>query len=180
MDRPIRVDGGFTIVELLIALAIAALLLALGVPAFQDRIAAERHVGHAQHLVWTLNRARSEAIKRGFRVNVCKSADRSSCATNGAWDAGFVMFVDYNGDGRVDPDEPLVAVDGPAPPGVRVAANKPVADYVSYTMLGHSRLLNGALQMGTFVVCSSGRSEIHVVLANGGRARIVRTNVPCP
>jgi type IV fimbrial biogenesis protein FimT len=172
--------GGFTIVELLIAIAISALLIGLGVPAFQEQIAAQRQVGHAQHLAWTLNRARSEAIKRGFRVNVCKSADRLSCATNGAWDSGFVMYADYNGDGVVDSDESLIAVDGPAPPGVQVSGNRPVADYVSYTMLGHARLLNGALQMGTLTVCSSGRSAIQVVLANSGRARIVRTNMPCP
>jgi len=41
-------------------------------------------------------------------------------------------------------------------------------------------MLNGALQMGTFVVCKPGQKAINVVLANSGRARIDRTAQTCP
>jgi hypothetical protein len=50
---------------------------------------------------------------------------------------------------------------------------------VSYTSFGFARTLNGALQMGTFVVCKPGQNAIKVVLANSGRARIDRTTQPC-
>ena len=46
---------------------------------------------------------------------------------------------------------------------------------MSYTSLGHARMLNGALQMGTFTVCRSGQRALHVVLANSGRVRTERT-----
>jgi archaellum component FlaG (FlaF/FlaG flagellin family) len=62
---------------------------------------------------------------------------------------------------------------------VYVHGNAPVANYVSFTALGHARMLNGALQMGTLQVCLSGYDAIKVVLANGGRARIERTQERC-
>ena len=180
MDTPTRTHAGFTLAELLIGMAIAALLMGLAVPSFRDMLARQRHMGHAEHLAWSLNRARSEAIKRGFRVNLCKSADGATCGTGGSWQTGFLVHVDADANGQIDAAEPLLRIDGAAPGDVTISANHPVADYVSYTPLGHARLLNGALQMGTFTLCSSGRSAIRVVLANSGRARIVRTNVPCP
>jgi type IV fimbrial biogenesis protein FimT len=61
-----------------------------------------------------------------------------------------------------------------------VRGNHPVADYVSYTSLGHARMLSGALQMGTLVVCKPGQSALQVVLANSGRARVQPTSQRCP
>ena len=58
--------------------------------------------------------------------------------------------------------------------------NRPVADYVSYTGLGHARRVDGALQMGTFVVCRTGHKARKVILANSGRARIEATSDACP
>ncbi len=172
--------AAFTVVELVVALAIAALLAWAAVPAFQDWLAAYQLANHAKHLAETMTRARTEAIRRGYRVDLCKSPDRQQCTDQGSWDAGFVVFVDVNRDGRVDADEPVLEIEGPAPSGITIKANKPVEDYVSYTSLGHSRMLNGALQMGTFAVCRSGQRELHVVLAGTGRVRIARTAVYCP
>jgi len=61
-----------------------------------------------------------------------------------------------------------------------VQANRPVGEYVSYTSIGHARMLNGALQMGTFTVCRSGHRALNVVLAGSGRVRIDKTNSRCP
>ena len=63
---------------------------------------------------------------------------------------------------------------------VTITPNTPVKDYVSYTSLGVARMNSGALQMGTFVLCLSGRPEVHVVLANSGRARIEKMPAICP
>jgi type IV fimbrial biogenesis protein FimT len=176
-DRPSR---GTTLAELLVALAIAALLLVIAMPSYHDWIA-EYHVDHeARSLALGMQLARAEAIKRGHRVNLCKSADGRTCATAGSWAAGFLVHVDPNHDGSIDVDEAVLRIEGPAPAGVYVRANAPLDDYVSYTSLGTARQLNGALQMGTMRVCSSGRREVQVVLANSGRVRIQRSAVTCP
>ena len=176
----VRVAAGFSLIELLIAVAIFGLLLGLGLPNYGQWIASRQLANHAEFLAETLNQTRSEAIMRGYRVNLCKSRDRRQCADDGGWEIGWIMFVDENHNGEIDDDEVVVHTDGPVGNGITVSANRPVEDYVSYTSLGHARLLNGALQMGTFVVCKSGQNAIRVILANGGRARIAQTTQRCP
>jgi len=170
----------FTLLELLITLAVFGTLLALGTPAYSSWIAAQQLANEAHSLAGTLQLARSEAIKHGYRVNVCKSRDRVRCTDAGGWDSGWLMYVDENHDGQLDDDEIVLHSEGPAPDGISVRGNRPVEEYVSYTNLGHARLLNGGLQMGTFVVCKSGQNALKVVLANSGRPRIDRTREPCP
>ena len=171
---------GFNLVELVLGLAIASLLAVLALPVYSEWIADYQVLNHAQLLAGTMNIARSEAVKRGHRVNLCKSADRRQCAASGGWEVGYVVYVDSDRDGAVDAGDAALRVQEQAAPGITIRGNRPVADYVSYTSLGSARLLNGALQMGTFTVCKPGRRAIDVVLANSGRARIQKTAVPCP
>jgi type IV fimbrial biogenesis protein FimT len=172
--------AAFTLVETTVALAIAGLLAVIAIPAFHEWLSAYQLANHAKHLAETMTRARTEAVRRSHRVNLCKSLDRHSCADEVNWDAGFVVFVDINGNGKIDEDESVLETEGAAPHGISVSANRPVEDYVSYTNLGQARMLSGALQMGTFVVCRRGQRALHVVLANTGRVRIERTADRCP
>lgn len=172
--------AGFTLVELAITLAIAGVLVVLALPVYGDWIADAQQMNFARDLAGSMNVARSEAIKRGLRVNLCKSADRKQCAAGGDWEQGFVVYVDENHDGQVDGSDAIVRAEGPALPGITARGNKPLASYVSYTSMGTARLLNGGLQMGTLTVCRSGRRAIDVVLANSGRARIQKSAALCP
>ena len=171
---------GFSLVELLVGLLLAALILGLAVPSYHDWIATSELMNEAQHLANSLNRARAEAINSGFRVNLCPSAGGRMCVPAGTWESGWILFIDSNDDGQVDADERVLWTGEAAAPGITIAANAPLAHYVSYTSLGHARLRNGALQMGTFAVCRHGRNAVDVVLAHSGRARIARTTDVCP
>ncbi len=173
-------DAGVTLIEAVTALAIFALLIGFGVPSYRDWIASRQLADHAEYLAQTLMQARSEAVKRQARVNVCKSGDGKQCATGGTWSAGWIMYEDDDRDGSIDAVESVIRHE-PAPGhGITVTANRPLDSYVSYTSFGYARMLNGALQMGTFVVCSPGQKAIDVVLANSGRVRISRTKQICP
>jgi type IV fimbrial biogenesis protein FimT len=178
--RAARKTAAFTLVEVLVAVTIALALAATVTPSFRDWLAAYQLANHARQLAATMTQARTEAIRRGHRVNLCKSPDRQRCADRGVWNSGFLVFVDVNGDGQVDDDEPLLAIEGPAPPGITVQANRPLDGYVSYTSIGHARMLNGALQMGTFTVCRSGQHALQVVLASSGRVRVEKSGARCP
>lgn len=171
---------GFTLVELLVAVTVTMVLGLVAVPSFRDWLGTYQLANHAKHIAETMTRARTEAVRRGYRVNLCKSPDRIRCVEGSGWDAGFLVYVDINGNGKVDDDEPLLGSDGPAPRGITVQANRPLAEYVSYTNVGHARMLNGALQMGTFTVCRTGYPALQVVLANSGRVRIEKTGSRCP
>jgi type IV fimbrial biogenesis protein FimT len=171
---------GFTLIELMIALVVLAVSLTIVLPAYRDWIAAQQLANHAHFIVDTLHVARSEAIKHGYRVNVCKTRDKRQCTEDGGWEQGWLMFVDENRSGHIEDDTIVLHREGSAQNNITVRGNGPVDDYVSYTSLGHARLLSGALQMGTFIVCKSGQDALNVVLANSGRARIDKTKNHCP
>ena len=175
-----RGSRGLSLIELMVALAIFALVIGFGVPSYRDWIAARELANHAEYLAETLNQARSEAVKRQVRVNVCKSSDGKQCATSGTWSDGWIMFADDNRDGSIEAPESLIRHEAAPGNQITVTANRPLDSYVSYTNFGYARLLNGALQMGTFEVCKPGQKAIDVVLANSGRVRLSRTSRPCP
>ena len=175
-----RTERGTTLLELLLAITLGAVLLVLAGASVGSWIPRYQQRNVAAALAEALQVARSEALRRNVRVDLCPSVDRITCDPAGRWHAGWLAFVDEDGDGSRDPGEAVVHVDVPATPRITITGNRPVAGYVSYTPWGHTRLASGALQMGTFTVCRSGLTEIQVVLANGGRPRIQEVPVPCP
>lgn len=171
---------GLTLLDLLVSLAIAALLVGVGLPGYRAWIAEMELRDRVEALVEAMSHARAEAIKRGVRVNLCPTHDGAHCAADGHWESGWLLFADANHDGDRDDDEAVVRHEGPAHPGITVRGNRPVNQYVSYTPFGQTRMVNGALQMGTFTVCRPGAKAVDVVLANGGRVRVDRTRTACP
>ena len=85
--------GGFTLIELMIAIAVLAVLLALAVPNFNDATLSARLNGFANSLVASSQIARSEAIKRNTNITLCKSANGTSCAGSGGWQQGWVVMA---------------------------------------------------------------------------------------
>lgn len=84
LDATRKGTGGFSLVELLITLAVAAILLTLAVPSFQDYMANQRVRSASADLVSALNLARSEAVKRAADVSVVPTA---------GWANGWVVKV---------------------------------------------------------------------------------------
>lgn len=88
-----RRGAGFTIVELMITVAIASILLAIAVPSFNQMIVSGRLAAQANELVGALSLARSEAIKRNANVTLCRAGtvDDDDCVdAGGDWQAWIV------------------------------------------------------------------------------------------
>jgi type IV fimbrial biogenesis protein FimT len=175
-----RPNGGFTLVELLIGLAIAGMLVTLATPSWRSLTAAAELRESALALARALGVARSEAIKRGTRVDLCPSADRTRCAGALGWDAGWLAYANESITDLPAVGNLVTRGERVVPSGVTIRGNRPIADYVSFTSLGHARRHDGALQMGTFTVCRAGQDALKVVLANSGRVRIDTTREACP
>ncbi len=90
---------GFTLIELMITLVVAAILLSLSVPSFQTTIRNSRTVTNANQLIATLHLAKSEAIKRGLQVSI-----RHKGTTDNVWEGGWDIFADVNADGSFNDD----------------------------------------------------------------------------
>lgn len=80
-----RKAHGFTLIELMVAIAVLAVLLAIGIPSFRDYIADQRARAAAEELMLGLTLARSEAIKRNATVTVS--------AADSDWAQGWAVSV---------------------------------------------------------------------------------------
>ncbi len=95
-------QSGFTLVELLIVVALVAILASMAVPSFRTMLVKRSVTAAADALVSDIRFARSEAIKRSTRTVICRSTDGSSCAAAGSWNIGWIVFVDVDSSGTVD------------------------------------------------------------------------------
>ncbi|MFI2813092.1 GspH/FimT family pseudopilin [Microbulbifer sp. JSM ZJ756] len=83
---------GFTLLELMITVAIIAIVAAMAAPSFNNQISNNRSVALGEELTSALNVARSEAVRRGTRVSLCASADGATCSNS--WSDGWIVVVD--------------------------------------------------------------------------------------
>lgn len=80
--RKLRPRGGFTLMELIVTVAIASILISIAAPSLSTMVANQRARGAAGDLYMSLNRARSEALKRNTSVTL-------QPATDGEWQSGW-------------------------------------------------------------------------------------------
>lgn len=85
---------GFTLLELMVTVAVAAILVGLSASPMSRMFASNRVQTEASGLVADLMYARSEAVRRGQGVTVCASSDGSSCVGTNTWQNGWIVIAD--------------------------------------------------------------------------------------
>jgi type IV fimbrial biogenesis protein FimT len=162
------VGAGFTLYELLMTLALVAMVLALGLPSFGSLVADSRLRAESNALFDSIYLARKESIVRRRAVTLCPSQDGLSCDPANDWSAGWIRFV------NTDRDDPPVRDSNEAilyyhvvEPGVVISANRR-----GFTL----RSTELRATNGTLVICdAAGRSEPRaVVVSYTGRPRVAR------
>ena len=147
-------QNGFTLVELIITVLLAAIVLGLGVPAFGNFIDNSRMISTTNDLVTDLLVARSEAVKRNNNVTICASSNGTSCSGDNDWDTGWIVFDDVNANAVVDGAAILrrhaAAQDG----GMSIAVTAgTAASFVSFNGDGFPRDANNVVLTATFSLC---------------------------
>ena len=171
-----RAPRGFTLIELVITLAVLGVLMAVAIPSFRYVQNSGRLSASANELVANLAAARMEALRRNGRVVLCSSADGASCSTDRA-SGGWLAFADADGDNTVDAgEETLLAYTAPAP--ITLLANAAIADgVIQFRSDGLARDKTGALLSGEIRICipttQPAQNIRNVKVDAGGRVRVV-------
>jgi type IV fimbrial biogenesis protein FimT len=164
---------GFTLVELLITMALVAILSALAVPSFQTLIKKNRVSVEAQRVLTTLFYTRMEAIKRNSLVSLCPSSDGLACNSELSWMDGWIIFSDRAKRGKLDHDmDRVLRIGGPIKNGHLLYSTKH-HKWFGYQPSGNSVGSSGSGNT-SFIICSP-KGDVEgrrVVVSITGRPRI--------
>jgi type IV fimbrial biogenesis protein FimT len=175
----------FTLTESMVTIAIILIMASIAVPAYLSLISTTKISSYTSQLHAALLLTRSEAIKRGRSVNICRSSNAQTIAptcasvmsnslSNTGWGEGWLIYVDKNNDNVYNPDDVLIQVQG--------AMINPLAAGSIIPVPNRNRLTyNSTGQIfGTFMrfvvnrpIADSDASHDRLIcIASGGRARV--------
>lgn len=161
-----RITRGFTLVEMIVAIGILALVLGLGVPSFIEFSRNNRLTGAANDLLADIHLARTEAIKRHVAMTVCASADPlatspSCAAANATTFTGWIVFVDdanpaasaaADGNAVIDAGEQILRRHALLHSGISAKSD---AGFLTYGDNGFPRTVAGNSGVSRVVICDS-------------------------
>lgn len=177
---------GFSLIEVMVAVALVAVLLSIAIPAFSSMLARNQLVAATNGARGALLAARQAAVMQGRPVSICAGTPDSGCT--GDWAGGeWVVFADANHDGEIDAGERVVR-HGRVPAlgdTVRLDANGPLRTALVYVPLGHAERVSGAFGAGRLRVCAEADlapNARELVISASGRVRLQSVDLDgaCP
>ena len=162
--------------ELLVTIAIGAILLSMGVPSLMSVVRDSKLDARASDFVMSLNTARSEAVRRNARATVCSSSNGTQC--NNEWEDGWIVFIDDGSTpGTVESGEEIVLVnEGLDQSRYTLQGNTNVSDRVSFGAQGYSMGFAGQLALcydkdGDGTGDFDDDNSMVIMISNSGRVR---------
>jgi type IV fimbrial biogenesis protein FimT len=169
-------EHGFSLIETLVVIALLAIFAVFAIPMFGDLSQNNRMRAQVSNLMGQFAQARTEAMRRGFRVTMCPGT-QSGCSGN-QWENGLIAFVDIDADGVWDSGEEIILV-GAALTGNNTMRSDQFSTFISFRYDGASTRVDGNANPGSFVVCDSRGFGEHARALNilaTGRIKIFASN----
>jgi type IV fimbrial biogenesis protein FimT len=181
--RPATGRGGFTLVELMVTVAVAAIVLALGAPSFLRALARHAILAQAEALQDAVRIGRNEAMKRGGPVLLCRTdpASPGRCAgTGGSWQT-WLLFADLGRTGAFAGGDPILRDHVDVSPRVTISSATPA---VRFEPTGIARADTGRTVFVLDPATDGARADLalrrQVCVNERGEAAIVGGDAPCP
>ena len=170
---------GFTLLEALVAAALAALLIGFAIPSFIELNKNQRLVTAANELLVSLSLARSVSLTTRAPTVVCRSSNATQpnpvCGAGSSWHEGWIVFSDNNANGIYEAaTEQLWEQHSPLIGKLTINSGGNADPFVRFSALGTVPGFNS-----TFQICDDRKSDgkyadrmRQVVLAFSGRAQV--------
>ncbi len=168
---------GFSLLELLAALAILGVIAGIAVPSMSYLVNSKRTEATMQSFYTSMVAARSEAVARNQNVVICKSPNGIFCANTNDWEQGWLTYVDADNDGVKDITDPITASFSAVPNDITLRTGATFSNRMTFRP-------DGTLtEVGTFRLCGSDQnaSEAKSITINiTGRPRGTDGAAVCP
>ncbi len=144
-----RNNNGYTLLELLVTVAVATTLATVGLPRMNTFILNNLRAAEVNEFIATMAYARSEALKRGYRVSLCRTADNAAplptCGTGNGWEDGWIVFRDENRNNQPDSGADILLVHEALHANTTLRGDTNVATRISYAPSGRTAATFGNL-----------------------------------
>lgn len=173
--EPLR-SKGFTLIELMVVVAMLAILASLAAPSFADAIRRQRVEGMREEMLASIALAKTEAITRGQRVVMLRTTPCPRAANATDWDCGWTVFADLNGNNAFNAGEPLLhEVQGKPSTLIRRA---PANDFFAIDRFGQATQ-PARLEIFPVGVGLTAANGLLLCVSNSGRLRTLRGPTVC-
>lgn len=172
---------GFTLLELLLVLAVLAGILTVGVPSLRVLVQNNQLSAESGRFLAAINLARSEAVARGQPVSICPSpmASTGEAGCSGTFEGGWLVFANRDRDKFVDPGDEVIRVFDAVPSGFRMtnrAGTRTAINMINYLPDGSS---SGNRTVKFCPPAPVVAQAVSIVINIVGRARLLRGRDQC-